>query len=273
MSTQTDTPKVILTIAGSDSSAGAGIQADLKTIVANGGYACSVITAVTAQNTRGVIESYPLPPDLVKAQIEAIFSDFNVAAVKIGMLGTAAIVKAVIAALKKHHARNIVCDPVMLSTSGKTLLEQEGVALCRKELFPICTLITPNLPEFAALTGLEMPLTDSMLTASRETLGSRWLLVKGGHTETADYVSDWLVGESNEISQFNAQRIETRNSHGTGCTLSSAIATNLAKGLPMPEAVRLAKTYLTTCLAAGAHWQLGDGHGPMNHFPVSVFDL
>ncbi len=262
MPTQTDTPNVVLTIAGSDSSAGAGIQADLKTIAANGGYACSVITAVTAQNTRGVAESYPLPPDLVRAQIEAIFSDFDVAAVKIGMLGTVGIAKAVIAALKNHHARNIVCDPVMLSTSGKTLLEPEAVALCRDELFPICTLITPNLPEFSALTGFGMPVTDSLLAESRETLGSQWLLVKGGHAKIADSVSDWLVGENNEISQFNAQRIETRNSHGTGCTLSSAIATNLAKGLPMPDAVRLSKTYLTECLAAGAHWQLGNGHGP-----------
>ncbi|MEZ8140465.1 bifunctional hydroxymethylpyrimidine kinase/phosphomethylpyrimidine kinase [Enterovibrio sp. FF113] len=270
------TPPVVLSIAGSDSSAGAGIQADLKTISANGGYACTVITAVTAQNTQGVYDVCPLSPASVAAQIDAIFADFNVAAVKIGMLANVDIAKVVVDKLTMYAAKNVVVDPVMLSTSGRELLCEEAIAYCKAHLYPLATLLTPNIPEFMALTG-NIELNDFTQTShnenvyelARQQLGCQWLLIKGGHGVDPALSTDQLVGQ-HYIQCFSAPRIQSRNTHGTGCTLSSAIATSLAKGMSMAEAVEHSKRYLTLAIINASHLELGQGHGALQHFPIAT---
>lgn len=261
-----DTPKVTLTIAGSDSCAGAGIQADLKSIAANGGYGCSVITAVTAQNTQGVSHIHPVPAKIVRAQIDAVFNDMTVSAVKIGMLANQEIANVVVDALIHHQAQNVVCDPVMLSTSGRQLLSDEAIHFCREHLFPLCTLVTPNYPEYQTLTAGKGRLTHMSLLKESQRLGSEWLLVKGGHVTHTDCADDWLVESGKAVTVFSSPRIATQNAHGTGCTLSSAIATLLAQGSGVPEATEQAKSYLCESLEKAQHWALGKGHGPLNHF-------
>ncbi|MFJ5368237.1 bifunctional hydroxymethylpyrimidine kinase/phosphomethylpyrimidine kinase [Bosea sp. CER48] len=259
---------IALTIAGSDSSGGAGIQADLKTFAAHQVYGASVIVALTAQNTKGVSAIHAVPRDFVAEQMDAVFEDLHVNAVKIGMLATAELIETVAAGLKRHSAKNVVLDPVMIAASGARLLEASAVEAVRKHLFPLATLITPNLPEAAALLGSSMAATEQAVDEQADrlaALGAANVLVKGGHG-SGDVSSDLLLLAGGARQRFNAPRLATRNTHGTGCTLSSAIAANLAKGLPLPEAVGHAKTYISAAIAAADEVAVGHGHGPVHHF-------
>ena len=257
----------ILSIAGSDPSGGAGIQADLKTFGALGCYGMAVITALTAQNTRGVSAVHIPPADFVAAQIDAIFADIEVAAVKIGMLATGEIAWVVADRLRHHRAQNIVLDPVLVATSGDSLGAPDVVAAMRAALFPLATLATPNLPEAARLA--EAPLPDDlagMIACGQKMLaqGARSVLVKGGHLK-ADAARDVLV-QAGLTRVFEAPWLATRNTHGTGCTLSSAIAAGLGQGLDLAGAISAAKTYLGGALRHAASLNVGQGHGPVQHF-------
>lgn len=258
---------IAVTIAGSDSSGGAGIQADLKTFSALGVYGASVITALTAQNTRGVSGIHDVPPEFITAQIDAVFFDLTVAAVKIGMLSQPAAIKAVAAGLKRHEAKNIVLDPVMIAASGDRLLAPEAVEVLRRVLIPRAALITPNLPEAAALLDGPEARTEPEMREQAEkllALGAKAVLIKGGHGKGAESV-DFLV-QPTTVARLAADRIATENTHGTGCTLSSAVAAGLAKGLSLPDAVREAKAYVTAAIAASDKLSIGKGHGPVHHF-------
>jgi hydroxymethylpyrimidine/phosphomethylpyrimidine kinase len=258
---------IALTIAGSDSSGGAGIQADLKTFSALGVYGASAITALTAQNTQGVTGIHDVPPDFIVAQIDAVFADLAVGAVKIGMLSQSAAIVAIAAALDRHQANNIVLDPVMIAASGARLLANDAVAILRKELISRALLITPNLPEAAALTGAPMAKTEADMAAQARQLldaGAQNVLIKGGHAEGPESV-DLLVGPNLDL-RLAAPRHPSRNTHGTGCTLSSAVAAGLAKGLDLAAAVRAAKDYVTAGIAAADQLAIGHGHGPLHHF-------
>jgi len=258
---------IAVTIAGSDSSGGAGIQADLKTFAALGVYGASVIVALTAQNTQGVTGIHDVPADFIKAQIDAVFSDLDVGAVKIGMLSQAASIEAVARGLADYRAKNIVLDPVMVATSGDRLLAADAVDALRKLLIPSALVITPNLPEAAALVGASPARNEKeMEIQAREllALGARNVLIKGGHGTSDDSV-DLLIGQG-DVVRLSAKRIETKNLHGTGCTLSSAIAAGLAKELDLKEASRKAKAYVTGAIAAAAALKIGHGHGPLHHF-------
>ena len=258
---------IAVTIAGSDSSGGAGIQADLKTFAALGVYGASVITALTAQNTRGVTAIHDVPADFIAAQIDAVFSDLDVGAVKIGMLSQVAAIRAVASGLARHDAKNIVLDPVMVATSGDRLLTAEAVAVLRSELISRALVVTPNLPEAAALTGAGLARNEQeMEVQARQmlALGARNVLIKGGHGEGAESV-DLLIGQG-EVVRLSAKRIATNNTHGSGCTLSSAIAAGLAKGLDLITATQGAKAYVTAAIAAADDLHVGHGHGPLNHF-------
>jgi len=259
---------IALTIAGSDSSGGAGIQADLKTFAAHEVYGASVIVALTAQNTRGVSAIHAVPAGFVAQQMDAVFEDLDVAAVKIGMLATAELIETVAAGLKRHRARNIVLDPVMVAASGAKLLEDDAIDALRRHIFPLATLITPNLPEAAALLGSSVAETEDAVETQADrlvALGAANVLIKGGHGGGA-ISSDLLLLAGGSRQRFDAPRLETRNTHGTGCTLSSAIASGLAKGLPLPEAVGRAKTYISAAIAAADEVPVGHGHGPVHHF-------
>lgn len=256
----------VLTIAGSDSSGGAGIQADIKTITAHKLFATSAITALTAQNTTGVFAIHDVPPDFVAAQLDAIFSDIPPAAVKIGMVSSPAIIDAIADAIVRHHAANIVVDPVMVATSGARLIAPDAADTLVRRLFPLATLITPNIPEAEVLARRPIRSRDDMILAAQAIAAfhSGAILVKGGHL-----VSDAtdLLWSDGAARWFSSPRIETTNTHGTGCTLSSAIACNLALGRPLPDAIRAAKSYLTQALASGL--DLGHGSGPLDHtFPI-----
>jgi hydroxymethylpyrimidine/phosphomethylpyrimidine kinase len=258
---------IALTIAGSDSSGGAGIQADLKTFAALGVYGASAITALTAQNTKGVTGIHDVPPEFIVAQIDAVFSDLDVGAVKIGMLSRAGAIEAIGAALDRHKAKNIVLDPVMVAASGARLLADDAIATLRKVLIPRALLITPNLPEAAALTGAAMAKDEAGMAAQARQLrqdGARNVLIKGGHGEGAESVD--LLIDANVNERLAAPRHPTRNTHGTGCTLSSAIAAGLAKGLDLVAAVRAAKAYVTAAITAADRLAVGHGHGPLHHF-------
>ncbi|MEA2985565.1 MAG: hydroxymethylpyrimidine/phosphomethylpyrimidine kinase [Alphaproteobacteria bacterium] len=258
---------IAVTIAGSDSSGGAGIQADLKTFSALGVYGASVITALTAQNTRGVSGIHDVPPAFITAQIDAVFSDLEVRAVKIGMLSQPAAIKAVAAGLKRHEVKNIVLDPVMVAASGDRLLAPEAVEVLLRVLIPRATLITPNLPEAAALLdALEARTEPEMKEQAQQLLelGAKAVLLKGGHATGAESV-DFLV-QPTSVARLAADRIPTVNTHGTGCTLSSAIAAGLAKGLSLAEAVREGKAYVTAAIAASGKLHIGHGFGPTHHF-------
>jgi len=260
-------PAIALTIAGSDSSGGAGIQADLKTFAALGVYGASVVTALTAQNTRGVSAIHDVPADFIAAQIDAVFSDLDVGAVKIGMLSRVPAIEAVAAGLDLHHAKNVVLDPVMVAGSGDRLLATEAVAVLRRLLIPRALIITPNLAEAAALLATNPARNEAEMAAQARALlqlGARNVLIKGGHGEGAESV-DLLVGES-DIVRLAAKRIATRNLHGTGCTLSSAIAAGLAKGLDLKAAVQAAKAYITAAIAGADMLHVGHGPGPLHHF-------
>jgi hydroxymethylpyrimidine/phosphomethylpyrimidine kinase len=256
----------VLSIAGSDPSGGAGIQADLKTFSALGAYGMSVITALTAQNTQGVRAVQVIEPDFVAAQIDAIFADVRVDAVKIGMVATAEIAATIADRLRHHAARNVVLDPVMVAKSGDRLLREDAVAAVRDRLVPLAGVITPNLPEAAVLlSGPEPGTLPEMHQAVRalHRLGPRYVLLKGGHLATAD--SPDLLFDGETTTELTRPRIVTPNTHGTGCTLSAAIAALLPRHA-MVEAVRRAKTYLTAAIAASGRLTVGTGHGPVHHF-------
>jgi hydroxymethylpyrimidine/phosphomethylpyrimidine kinase len=258
---------IAVTIAGSDSSGGAGIQADLKTFSALGVYGASVITALTAQNTRGVDGIHDVPPEFVARQIDSVFSDLAVNAVKIGMLSRPAIIEAVSAGLDRHHARAVVLDPVMIAASGDPLLVPEAVETLRRALVPKALVVTPNLPEAAALLGEDVAQTDTAVMGQAArilALGPGAVLIKGGHADGADSVDVLLDGDGFE--RFISPRVATRNTHGTGCTLSSAIAAGLAKGLSLRQAVGEAKRYVSAAIAASDNLHIGHGHGPVHHF-------
>jgi hydroxymethylpyrimidine/phosphomethylpyrimidine kinase len=262
---------IALTIAGSDSSGGAGIQADLKTFAALGVYGASVITALTAQNTQGVKAIHDVPADFIAAQIDAVFADLDIAAVKIGMLGRAAAIEAVSRGMVRHKAKNIMLDPVMIASTGATLIARDGVDALRRLLIPRALIVTPNLPEAAALIGASVARNEQeMEIQARQILelGARNVLIKGGHGEGDDSV-DLLVGEG-DVIRLAATRIVTKNTHGTGCTLSSAIAAGLAKGADLVTAVQQAKTYVTAAIASADRIKVGHGHGPLNHFRWST---
>ncbi|MBR5152510.1 MAG: bifunctional hydroxymethylpyrimidine kinase/phosphomethylpyrimidine kinase [Clostridia bacterium] len=254
--------KTVLTVAGSDSSGGAGIQADLKTFLANGVYGMSAITALTAQNTMGVRSVLEVTPQFLQQQLEAVFEDIPPDAVKVGMVPTAELIETFSACLKQWEAPNLVIDPVMVSTSGSSLIQRDAVEVLKRELFPIATVITPNIPEAERLTGKTIRTSEDMCEAAKQ-LGDQWgcgVLVKGGH----------LLWDANDVLYchekvrwFQGKRIANNNTHGTGCTLSSAIAANLAKGISLEEAVVNAKDYISGALSAMLN--LGNGSGPLHH--------
>jgi hydroxymethylpyrimidine/phosphomethylpyrimidine kinase len=261
------TTPIALTIAGSDSSGGAGIQADLKTFAALGVYGASVITALTAQNTRGVTGIHVVPADFVTAQIEAVFSDLDVKAVKIGMVAQLAAVDAIVTGLRRWSPNHIVLDPVMVATSGDRLLATDAVEALRTKLIPRASLITPNLPEAAALLDEPVAASEAAIESQGKrllTLGCPAVLIKGGHGQGTESI-DYLVRGSGIIA-LAAPRIATRNTHGTGCSLSSAIAAGLAKGEDMETAVRNAKVWVSAAIAAADQLGVGHGHGPIHHF-------
>jgi hydroxymethylpyrimidine/phosphomethylpyrimidine kinase len=260
---------IAVTIAGSDSSGGAGIQADLKTFAALGVYGASVLTALTAQNTKGVTAIHNVPPDFITAQIDAVFSDLAVGAVKIGMLSRTDAIETIAEKLARYSVRNIVLDPVMIASSGDRLLDPAAIEALRTKLIPLALIVTPNLPEAAALTGAPLARNEAeMEKQAREILsfGARHVLIKGGHG-TGEESIDLFVG-GGKVLRLAAKRIVTKNTHGTGCTLSSAIAAGLAKGLDLITAVQEAKTYVTAAIAHAddLHIGSGHGHGPLHHF-------
>jgi hydroxymethylpyrimidine/phosphomethylpyrimidine kinase len=258
---------IAVTIAGSDCGGGAGIQADLKTFSALGVYGASVITALTAQNTKGVTGIHDVPPAFIAAQIDAVFSDLAVDAVKIGMLSQVPTIEAVAAGLDRHKARHVVLDPVMVATSGDRLLNPAAVDALRGLLIPRAEVITPNLPEAAALLDADVAADEAAMRAQAERLlamGAKAVLLKGGHGRGAESVD--LLISPHGTTRLAVPRIETQNTHGTGCTLSSAIAAGLAKGMPLVDAAREAKGYVTAAIAGASGLKVGSGHGPVHHF-------
>ena len=258
---------IALTIAGSDSSGGAGIQADLKTFSALGVYGASAITALTAQNTQGVEAVLVVPPDFVARQIRVVARDLNIAAIKIGMLATSEVIEAVAGALETMSGVPVVLDPVMVAASGDVLLDEDAIATLRTVLVPLATLITPNLPEAAKLLGGDEARDERTMSdqaAALKGLGAKAVLIKGGHAEGAEAV-DLLVDGQGEL-RLAAPRVATGNTHGTGCTLSSAIAAELAKGASLRDAVQCAKSYVTAAIAAADELDVGQGRGPVHHF-------
>lgn len=258
----------VLTIAGSDSGGGAGIQADLKTFAACGCYGMSAITALTAQNTCGVTAIHPVPVPFLEAQLRAVFDDIGVDAVKIGMLHSAPVIACVAEILKEYGCMRVVLDPVMVATSGDRLIEEDGVAAMRDLLFPVAGLLTPNIPEAQLLAGRRISTVRDLPEVCRdlvEVYGTP-VLLKGGHLGGDDLEDVLVTGESGELRRYQGRRLATRNTHGTGCTLSSAIAAFWAKGDELDEAVARAERYLQRAVAAGAGYGLGGGHGPVHHF-------
>ena len=258
---------IALTVAGSDPSGGAGIQADLKTFSALGAYGAAVMTALTAQNTRGVTGIHNVPPEFVALQIDTVFADLQIDAVKIGMISTAEIARAVAASLRGAGARNVVLDPVMVAKSGDALLDPTAVGAVRDELVPLSTVVTPNLPEAGVLLGGEAPRTVAeMREAARalHRLGPAFVYLKGGHLggdESPDLLFDGSV-----MVELPARRVHTSNTHGTGCTLASAIAALLPQRPDVRSAAEEAKAYLTAAIAASGRLRVGRGHGPVHHF-------
>lgn len=254
--------KTALSIAGSDSSGGAGIQADIKTMTANGVYAMTAITALTAQNTTGVQGIFEVTPAFLAQQLDSIFTDIRPDAVKIGMVSSRALIEVIAEKLRQYQAVNIVVDPVMVATSGSRLISEDAIGALKSCLLPMATVLTPNIPETEVLSGLPVKTSADMETAARAISGEYHcaVLCKGGHQ--LNDANDLLCC-SGELRWFNGRRIDNPNTHGTGCTLSSAIAANLAKGLPLDAAVARAKDYISGAL--GAMLDLGAGAGPMNH--------
>ncbi|MCM2295140.1 bifunctional hydroxymethylpyrimidine kinase/phosphomethylpyrimidine kinase [Rhodoferax sp.] len=268
----------VLSIAGSDSGGGAGIQADLKTFAALGCFGMTAITALTAQNTCGVRAIHAVPPDMLRAQIDAVLEDIGADAVKVGMLHSPEIVRTVAQAIDRHQLSRVVFDPVMVATSGAKLIDDPAIAVLVAELFPRAALITPNLDEAALLVGRPLTSVHDMAQAAAELLarGARAVLLKGGHL-AGDVVTDLLLQASGDPLWMEASRIDTGNTHGTGCTLSSAIAAHLALGATLTQAVQQAREFVRHALQAGASVKTGQGEGPLNHgfapLPMQLRDL
>jgi len=262
------TYRTVLTIAGSDSGGGAGIQADLKTISAMGCYGMSVITALTAQNTKGVTGIHAVPPDFAEKQMETVFSDIGVDAVKIGMLFSAELIETVAQVLKKYKIDKIVLDPVMVAQSGDKLLKDNAIEAIKIHLMPLSMVVTPNLPEASVLLDRTLHDFEDIKKGAKDLseYGSRSVLIKGGHLKDNDSTDFLYLGEEDRIVTLEGERINTINNHGTGCTLSSAIASCMAKGCEIEEAVRKAKTYINEAIRAGSKYKIGHGHGPVHHF-------
>ncbi len=255
--------KKVLTIAGSDCSGGAGIQADLKTFSAHGVYGMSVIVSVVAENTSRVIEFQDIRPDIIEKQLTAVFEDIDVDAIKIGMLSNAANMVVVTEKLAEYNPKNIVVDPVMYAKNGSPLMDNNAISTLIKKVIPFSDIVTPNIPEAEKISGMEIKNVDDMKTAAKIIygMGCSNVLLKGGHAE-GDAVD--ILFDGTEFSYFTAERIATKNTHGTGCTFSSAIASNLSLGLPVKKAIEKAKKYVTTAIKHSL--DIGRGHGPTNHF-------
>ena len=256
----------VLSIAGSDSGGGAGIQADLKTFSALGCYGMTAITAITAQNTRGVAGIHGIPADMLQAQIDAVVQDIGVDAIKIGMLHAPEVVQVVADAIRRYGITKVVLDPVMVATSGDKLIHDETVSVLVRELFPLATVVTPNLDEAGWLIGRPIADVSAMEQAAQDllALGAQQVLLKGGHLP-GEWVVDLLAGRDGLRKELGSQRIHTHNGHGTGCTLSSAIAAHMALGFELVPAVESARTYIIGAIASGAQVHTGQGHGPLNH--------
>ena len=266
----------VLSIAGSDSGGGAGIQADIKTISALGCYAATAITAVTVQNTIGVEAVHPVPIDIIEGQIEAVLSDIGADAVKTGMLQSAEIVHTVSETLRRHKVGNLVIDPVMVSTSGHRLLEEDAIVSLQKELIPLARVITPNIPEAEILLGGErLDAQDDLPEAARKLaqIYNVSVLLKAGHLAEDRLIDYFYDRERDELTELPSQRIRTRNTHGTGCTMSSALAALLAKGATLQEAAKGAKAFIANAILAGAAYEIGHGHGPVNHLEMMGFEI
>ena len=260
-------PPVLLTIAGSDSGGGAGVQGDLKTFQAWGGFGVSVITALTSQNTKGVGSVFAVAPAFIREQLDWVLSDMGAQATKVGMLFSVDVVRVVVESIRLHSLANVVCDPVMVAKSGDVLLQTDAILELKELLFPHVTLITPNLPEAELLCGFSIGDKVSMQRASTQLLEyAPAVLIKGGHLPAEEGIWD-LLAQRNAIPQwFSSQRILTKNTHGTGCTLSSAIAAGLAYGEDLVVAVQKARTYVHEAILGAKNWSLGHGHGPLDHF-------
>lgn len=263
----------VLSIAGSDSSGGAGIQADIKTISALGCYAMTAITALTAQNTCGVTDIYPIPPSFTARQIEAVFRDIGADAVKIGMLYSSELIASIADELARCNARRIVLDPVMVAQSGDRLLQDDAVEAIKNKLIPIADVITPNLPELSVLLNRPLKTHQDMKDGARELAFTRnnsketqGILIKGGHLEAGESIDYLYLKHEDRMVELSSQRIDTINNHGTGCTLSSAIASFMAKGIGIEQSVVKAKAYITNAIREGAQYRIGSGHGPVHHF-------
>jgi hydroxymethylpyrimidine/phosphomethylpyrimidine kinase len=259
---------IVLTIAGSGSGGGAGIQADIKSISATGSFACSAITAITSQNTLSVSAIFPIPIDHIESQLDAVFTDIKVISVKIGMLAEVDIIKVVAAKIRQYQPKYIVLNPVMVTTSGDLLLQENAINALKEELFPLVEIITPNLPEAAALTGTAIPSDETgmqNMVAALKALGAKAVLLKGGHLRDELESADLLITEK-DVEIFSSLRINTKNTHGTGCTLSSAIASYLAQENSLHDAVFKGKSYITHAISQADQLNIGEGHGPVNHF-------
>lgn len=258
----------VLTIAGSDSGGGAGIQADIKAISAMGCYAASAITAVTVQNTIGVQAVHPIPLEILEGQIDAVLSDIGADAIKIGMLHSAEVVHLVAVMLRKYNIRNIVLDPVMISTSGHRLIEESAVQVIKNELLPLARVVTPNVPEAEILIGRKIDGESDFKSVAQE-LSDEYgvsVLLKAGHL-SSDTLTDYFYNvEDGTLTLMPSKRVVTDNTHGTGCTLSSALAAALAKGEELTVAAQSAKSYIERAIISGAEYKIGNGHGPVNHF-------
>ena len=260
--------KRVLTIAGSDPSGGAGIQADVKTISACGCFATTAITAIVDENTLGVYGVHPIPNNFVKGQIKSVLDDIGSDAIKIGMLHDSALIMTVKNTIQDYHVQNIVVDPVMVATSGDKLLQDEAISILQHELIPLARIITPNIPEAEILSGKKITGRKDLVAVSKELShnGTVSVLLKAGHL-TADILTDvFYNAEEDEIVEFSSKRVHTHNTHGTGCTFSSAIASFLALQFPLNEAVRKAKDYINQAIIKGANFKIGKGHGPVHHF-------
>ena len=257
----------VLTIAGSDSGGGAGIQADIKAISAMGCYAASAITAITVQNTLGVQAVHPVPLDILRGQIDAVLSDIGADAVKIGMLHSSEVVILVAEMIEKYGIRNVVLDPVMVSTSGHRLIEEDAVEVIKSRLLPLARVITPNVPEAEILAGCKIAGEDEFEAIARRLSdnGNVSVLMKAGHLSGDSLVDYFYNAEDDTITRLQSKRVQTKNTHGTGCTLSSAFAAALAKGEGLTMAATSAKRYIEQAIISGAEYEIGKGHGPVNH--------
>ena len=265
-----------MTIAGSDSCGGAGVQADIKTMSALGVYAASAITAITVQNTLGVYAIQDINPEIVKGQIEAVMDDIHPDAIKVGMVNDRTTIQAIAEALKRYQGKyqHLIIDPVMVSTSGCRLMQEDALSIFIQELLPLATLLTPNIPEAEILAGMKIQNKEDIQNAALaiSKLGCKYILIKGGHFQGAEKI-DYLFEDGKPITSYRGLSVNTRNTHGTGCTLSSAITSYLAREMDMNTAIAMAKTYLSGAILAGKDIKIGEGHGPVNHFyePKSLF--